>query len=238
MLQLGAIIGYLTSRACCLCNIRVYNGLPYEVDSINIYTELVNRYLEGGYIRIHLRNLVELRSRPISEDEPWFPSRRGDWVKLSDGTYGRVVVQTPEIVKLELIGGACMSYKTADYLSQAPMNLSSGFRLRLTFGLDYAHQAIITQEIPAILEKAIIDGLTAEGHVDSIETINVQFKEAGPSSLDLAILANFNGNAQSRYEDLNRTIQRICVDTCNSNHWVIPFQQITLHVSEPPDHPA
>jgi hypothetical protein len=215
----------------------VYNGLPYEVASINLSTELKNRGLEGGYIRLPLKDLTELRSRPIFQDEPWFPSRRGDWVKLSDGTHGKVVAQSPEIVELELLGGASKTYTTMDYLSQSPMNLSSGYRLWITFGLDYAHQAIITREIPAIFEKAIIDDLTVQGHGDSINRIRVEFEEAGASSLDLAVLADFKGNAGSKYSLLSRAIQRICVDTCNVHHWVIPFQQVTVHVAEPSDHP-
>jgi len=208
----------------------IYNGLPYEVMSINLFTELVNRDLEGGHIRLPLKDLLELRSRPVSQNEPWFPSRCGDWVILNDGTHGKVIIQTPEIVELELLGGASMTYRTADYLSRSPMNLSCGFRLWITFGLDYTHRGIITQEIPPLLEKAIIDGLTAEGHGDSINTIKVQFKEAGPSSLDIEIMADFKGNAGSKYNLFNRTIQRICVDTCNRHHWVIPFQQVRVHM--------
>lgn len=214
-----------------------YNGLPYEVTSINLFTVLVNRDLDGGRIRLPLRDLLELRSRPISENEPWFPSRRGDWVILNDGTYGRVRVQTPEIVEMELLGGASMSYRTVDYLSRSPKNLSSSFRLWITFGLDYSHQGIIIPEVPTILEKAIIDTLIAEGHGDSINSIKVQFKEAGTSSLDLAIMADFKGNAGSKYYLLNRIIQRICVNTCNHHHWVIPFQQVTVHMAEPSNHP-
>lgn len=213
----------------------IYNGLSYEVTSINLFTELVNRDLEGGRIRLPLKDLLELRSRPISENEPWFPSRCGDWIILNDATHGKVVVQTPEIVELELLGGASMTYRTVDYLSRSPMNLSCGFRLWITFGLDYAHQRIITEEIPAILEQAIIDGLTGEGHGDSINTIKVQFKEVGPSSLDVAIMADFKGGAGSKYRLLDRAIQRICVDTCNRHHWVIPFQQVRVHMAKPPD---
>lgn len=213
----------------------IYKGIPYQVASINIYSELVNRKLAGGFIRLHIRDLVGLRSRPVFENEPWFPSKRGDWVILNDGTYGRVVGQTPDIVELKLLGGASKTYKTMDYLSQSPVNLSSGFRICVTFGIDYGHQAIITREIPDIIEKAIIDGLRAEGYGDSIFNISAQFKEAGPSSLDVAVLADFNQTADSSYAVLERAINRICVDTCNLHHWVIPFQQVTVHMAEPRD---
>jgi peptidoglycan hydrolase CwlO-like protein len=209
----------------------VHNGIPYEVKSINVYTELVNSYLEGGIIRLHIKDLVDLRSRPKWENEQWFPSKKGDWVRLSDRTYGQVIAQTPEAVRLRRIGGAVITYKTDDYLGQSPLNLSQGYRLNVTFGLDYGHQAIITKEIPTIMAKAVRAGLEAEGFGESISSIKVEFKEAGASSLDLAVLADFNGKADSRYDYLKRAIQRLCVDACNANNWVIPFTQVTVHMA-------
>ncbi len=68
------------------------------------------------------------------------------------------------MVKLKLVGGAHQSYKTSEYLSQSPMNLSGGFRVPVTFGLDYQYQDIIIREVPDIIEKAIMEGLAEEGH--------------------------------------------------------------------------
>ena len=147
----------------------IYKGIPYEVISVNIYSQLENKDLEDGFIRLHINDLVELRSRPMFKNEPWFPSRRGDWVKLNDGTYGEVVGQTPDMVKLKLLGGAHKFYKTSDYLSQSPTNLSAGFRIPVTFGLDYQHQDIIIQEVPGIIERAITEGLSEAGYGNSIE---------------------------------------------------------------------
>ncbi len=140
------------------------------------------------------------------------------------------------MVKLKLIGGAHKFYKTSEYLSQSPMNLSEGFRIPVTFGLDYQHQDIIIKEVPDIIEKAIMEGLAEGGHGNSIEKINVEFKEADPSSLDIAVLAEFNGSAGSKYWALERAIQRICVDTCNLHGWIIPFQQVTVHMAGSGDH--
>lgn len=215
----------------------VYNDLPYEIASINLFTELVNPDLEGGRIRLPLRDLLDLRSRPVSEKEPWFPSRSGDWVLLNDGTHGRVEVQSPEVVEMELLGGASVTYRTVDYLSRSPVNLSSGFRLWITFGVDFALKGIVIQEIPERLEKAIIDGLTSEGHGESFHKITVQFKEPGTYSLDVEIMADFKGSAGSDYFLLNRVIQRICVDTCNRHHWVIPLQQVKVEMATPTTSP-
>ncbi len=210
----------------------IYRGIPFEMSRINIYSELVNKKLGDGIVRLHIKDLLDLRSRPPFENEPWFPSECGDWVRLNDGTYGKVTAQTPDLVEIELIGGAGKTYKTTDYLTQSPVNLSSGFRIPVTFGIDYGHQTIITQDIPNIFERSITEGLVAGGYADSIEKIAVQFKEAGLSSLDVVVLADFNKKAASRYAILERTINRLCVDACNHNHWVIPFQQVTVHMAE------
>ena len=209
----------------------VYKGIPYEVGSINMNSKLENEALENGFVRLHINDLMKLRSRPITENEPWFPSRSGDWVILADGTYGSVVAQTPEMVTLKLKGSALKYYSTTDYLAQSPTNLSSGYRLTGIFGLDYRHQGIATGEIPKIIQEAVTVELAKAGHGNHIERIRVEFKEAGASSLDMAILAEFNGEAGSKYWVLERAIQRICVDVCNLHDWVIPFQQVSVHMA-------
>ena len=209
----------------------VYKGIPYEVGSINMNSKLENEALENGFVRLHINDLMKLRSRPITENEPWFPSRSGDWVILADGTYGSVVAQTPEMVNLKLKGSALKYYSTTDYLAQSPTNLSSGYRLTGIFGLDYRHQGIATGEIPKIIQDALTVELAKAGHGNLIERIRVEFKEAGASSLDMAILAEFNGEAGSKYWVLERAIQRICVDVCNLHDWVIPFQQVSVHMA-------
>ena len=209
----------------------VYKGIPYEVASINMNSKLENRALENGFVRLHINDLMELRSRPITENEPWFPSRTGEWVRLADGTYGSVGAQTPEMVTLKLKGGALKYYATSEYLAQSPINLSDGYRLTSIFGLDYQHQRIATHEIPEIIQKAVTEELKKIAHGDFVERVRVEFKEAGASSLDMAILAEFNGKAGSQYWVLERAIQRICVDVCNQHSWVIPFQQVSVHMA-------
>ena len=41
-------------------------------------------------------------------------------------------------------------------------------------------------------------------------------------------MADFKGGAAERFEKLQRAIQRICVDICNEQDWVIPFTQVTV----------
>lgn len=209
----------------------VYQGLPWQVKSLGFYSNLINKELLGGEIRLPLRHLVDLHSRPWKDQEPWFPCKQGDWVLLADKTHGKVVVQTPEMIELVLLGGSRKTYRTADFLNQNPVNLCLSFRVQVIFGIDYQHQAIIVEEIPNKLEAILYEKLANEGYGDDIKSIKVEFREAGTSSLDVEILADFSGRIGGKYYIIQRAIQKICVDACNTNGWVIPFNQITLHMA-------
>lgn len=206
-----------------------FEGIPWQVGSIGVYTELRNDELIGGLIRMSINRLSELRSRPHDESEAWFPSRMGDWLIVNDSP-AKVVTQTPEYVQLIRLGGARETFPTADFLAMAPVNLSHNFRLKVTFGIDYAYQSIVTSKVPEIFKAKLIAGI---GEVladrDHLYSINVEFSGAGASSLDLDVLADFKGSAADRYQKLNRAIQRICVDVCNEQDWEIPFTQITVN---------
>ena len=176
-----------------------------------------------------------MNSRPYHSDELWFPCKENDWVILEDGTYGRVVTQTADVVRLVLLGGSHKTYLAEEFLRQNPANISTNFRLRVTFGIDYRHQKISTQEIPEKLEEMLKAELAKDGYDRDIIQLAVEFKEAGASSLDFEILADFSGKAAQYYNVLARAIQRIAVDACNKYNWVIPFTQLTLHTAAAPD---
>ncbi|GAB6095940.1 hypothetical protein JCM14469_21930 [Desulfatiferula olefinivorans] len=211
----------------------VYNGIPYKVLSINVFTLIYNPDIPNSRIRIPVADLLSLRSRPASATEPWFPSRIGDWVLLGDENPMKVLTQTPETVVVEKIGGARISYPAADYLSAAPMNLSSGFRIKVPFGLDYALQPIVTDSVPGILEKGVEEHLTASGFMDRIIRVRAEFKQAAASSLDIELLVDVAGDGARHYARLNRLIQAACVDVCNARKWSIPFNQLTVHLPAP-----
>ena len=101
----------------------VFNGVPWEVQTIYFYTELTNPAFEGARIRLPLRDLLTLNSRPTDESSPWFPCRRNDWVRLSDGTRGKVVELTPEWVRLILLGGSRKTYTVSAFLDLHPESL-------------------------------------------------------------------------------------------------------------------
>jgi len=207
----------------------VYNGIPWKIVSLNLYSQLENPELKAGRIRLPLRYLIDLNSRPYDPDEPWFPCRVTDWVILSDGTLGRVIAQNPDMVQLVLLGNSRKTYLTEEFLRLNPTNLSTGFCIRVTFGIDYSHQRLCTQEIPDRLKDMLTERLSEADYGTYIVNLNVEFKEAGASSLDIEIIADFSGEAACYYKRIPRFLQKICVEACNEYGWIIPFPQIMLH---------
>lgn len=207
------------------------DGLPYEVRSLGFTSRLVNPELAGGELHLPYRDLMDRTSRPAGEDEPFFPCRQGDWVLLSDGAFGRVAAQTPQSVVLALVGGARTTYPTAAFLAACPTTLSTGFRVRGGIGVDYAHQAEATAAIPAALARDIEAGLAAAGFKEQLVSLKVAFAAAGASSLDLAILADFTGEAAPRFRQIEGLLAALATDSCTKHGWGIPFGQITVHMA-------
>lgn len=210
----------------------IYNGIPWMVKSINLYTTLSNPAFPKYGIRLPINDLVDMTSRPIQKNEPWFPCYVDDWVILADGVRGKIVSQNHEFVQLVLRGGAYKTYQTQDFLSNAPLNLSRNFRLKVGFGIDYKHQAESTTAIPDLMADYINGCIEKEGYSEDLLNLRVEFAAAAASSLDLVIITDFSGKLAVFYRRLERSVQRWAVDACNHYGWEIPFTQITVHSTE------
>ncbi len=208
-----------------------YDGLAWRVDKIRVYSQLVNPQLDGGAIRIPINKMVGLHSHPDKGNLKFFPTSKGDWVILSDETFGKVLHQTPEYVELVQLGGAHKTYRTQAFLDLSPVNLSnSSYRIVSTFGVDYKHQADVTEEIANQMQKEVKDGIKAFlEEPTNLVRLKVEFASASTSSLDFKIIADFKSEVAPKYHELNRLIQRQAVEACNKYDWEIPFTQITLH---------
>ncbi len=204
------------------------HGVPWLVKKINMYTDLENPDLNSK-LRLPIGKLIGQVSREFYPGEPWFPCRKNDWVILSDGSFGKVISLSHEIVVLLERGGSRKTYRTSDFLGLVPRNLSTNFRIKEIFGLDYAHQQLVTRNIPEILHNYIKEQFEQDGFAEQLLDLQVSFNQAGASSLDLIIIADFKGNAAPLYNRIRRTLQRYCVDACSANGWNIPFPQLTVH---------
>jgi hypothetical protein len=206
------------------------DGLPWRVRQINLFSVLENPTAELSQ-RVRIDDLVDQKSRPVKRGDPWFPCKKDDWVLLSDGMRGKVSGITQELVELIQRGGARRTYQTADFLGLSPINLSRNFRLKGIIGISYNLQRESVAAIPNTLKEHVMRRIEEEGYQDKLHNLLVEFEKANTSSLDLVVIADFDGALAEIYGRLTRAMQRWCVEACNENGWEIPFTQLTLHQS-------
>lgn len=212
----------------------IWQGVPWRVEDIGLQATLVNDFLEGGEIRLPVRELIEKHSRQVVQNEPWFPTKPHDWVILSDNTYGKIESQTMEQVVVRLKGGALKYYPTTDFLSKNPLNISKGFRYCIEFGLDYTVQSRVCDEIPKLFEEDLKKSLKSRfaGNSPDFTRIEVTFDNAGRNSLNLMIIVHVDGRCAESYEEFEREIRSALVKSCNENGLLIPLNQLTINLPE------
>ncbi len=206
-----------------------WKGVPWLIKELGVYATLMNPRLEGGTFKLPVGELFGQHSRPFVKGEPWFPCQPGDYVILSDDTFGKVLSQTPEQVILESFGSRKF-YMTPEFLTLKPRNLTDGYLLVIVFGLDYGIQSRISKEIPAIFEEGLRNRYQneMESVPPVIETLKVQFDSAAASSLNIKIFVKVNGKNAGEYYYYNRLTNAYLVDICNEHGLTIPFTQLTL----------
>ena len=215
-------------------NERVFfQGLPWEIKSLGYYCRLYNPVLSGGFLRVNTKDIMQLCSRRIIDNEPWFPTKTGDWVRV-DEHYAQVTLQSPEQVILRTLGTEIISYAASDFYSKNPKNHSNGFSVEFLFGVDYSHQKILFSEvIPNFLEE-ISSTLEKRfnNYKENFDGLTIEFSQAGASSLDLRFFVKVKGSMASKKFAITRTIQAAFVEVCNEHDYIIPFNQLTVHMEK------
>ncbi|MFK7995532.1 MAG: hypothetical protein AB8B87_15460 [Granulosicoccus sp.] len=209
----------------------VYNGLPWQIMSLNLHSVLRNPALDG-VIRLPLDKVSELVSRPV-KNNLWFPSNRGDYVILPDGMLGQIKHQTPDLVEISIRGGMSMTYNTADFYAINLTNLSrdEAFGVSVIFGFDYGLQHISLTEIPQTLEAEVLSVFTEAGYKKHLKSLLVELSTASASSLDFLLFATLSSEVAMDYYKLQRLMQQSCIAVSNKKGWTIPFPQLTIHRS-------
>jgi len=170
----------------------IYNGLPWQVKSLNLYSVLHNPALDG-IAKLPLSAMHEMVSRPV-KNKLWFPTQRGGYVILPDGSFGRVKTQTPDLVELTVRGGMTQIFTASEFyaLSVISRSKEETFGTSIVFGLDYSLQKISVSEIPQTLKDAVVSKLNEQGYEKTVEGLIVELSEANASSLDCLIYGTFN----------------------------------------------
>lgn len=207
----------------------VYDGIPWQVKSINLYSVLHNPALDG-IVRLPLSAMKDMISRPV-KNKLWFPTSRGDSVILPDGLLGTIKHQTPDLVEITVRGGMAQTYTTAEFYALNIINLSRDetFGVAVTFGLDYSLQKISVVEVPEALHAAIEAKLNKAGYEGKISGLLVELSEANASSLDYLVYVTADKTLANHYYKLQRLVLQACVEESNARGWTIPYPQLVVH---------
>jgi len=206
----------------------VFKGVPFLVQKLDFYSHLVNPKMRGGHFVIPISELRGYHSRPVAEDEIWFPCSEGDVVILSDERWGRVTFISPECVVMEDDGGSANTFEIADFLALSPRNMSDGYRTESEFGVDYRHQAIATTDIPRIMAAEVRKDLEARFGKEKVRNVAVEFMTAGDSALIYEVEADMTSEAAWEWEEVKFALAKFATDSCTRNGWNIPFPQLTI----------
>lgn len=206
----------------------IIDGVPWRIGTINLQTRLTNPCIDGPGLRVPLETLMGMTSRQEGR-EAWFPCRTGQVLLLADDVLAKVEHISPDFVEITYRGGITRHIPTPEFVRMQPANLSEGFLVSSTIGLDYRHQADITQGIPQQLLTDLRTGLLEHVPAEQLLDLSVTFKEAAASSLDLAMVAKLSGAAADQYLELRRLLQQIAVESCNTHGWHLAFQQVVVH---------
>jgi len=206
----------------------IYNDLPFRVESINLYTMFKNPELDGSF-RIPLAELTKLTSRPITNDT-WFPTSAGDVIFLGKGNLLEVHSQNPDTVELKKRGGELLSIPTAQFYTMSMTNLtrSGTFGVTSSFGVDYNHQQISTNEIPQQLKQAVSTAIANSDLAEALQEVRVELAEAANSSINYWIFVTMHSRVAFSYFRVERIIQSACIEACGRCGWTIPFPHIAL----------
>lgn len=209
----------------------MYQGLPWKVTKLNMYSVLKNPEITG-VLRIPMQEMMGLTSRP-SGSEPWFPASRNDYILLDDGRLLQVQKLTPEHVLLESLAGTKTMIPTAEFYNTVFENLSRSptYSINSVFGVGYNHQGDSVVGIPDKFRVALEEALATTELADHVVSVSTELQEAGASSLDFWIGVKMKSEAATSYFKIKRLIQQVCVTTCTKEQWDIPFPQLTLHNS-------
>lgn len=207
----------------------VWNNCPWIVKKLGMSVQLENEYLDSKIIALPLREISSLYSRPVIKDEPLFPSKKGDFVLLSDSTYGKVITQTSENVAILLSSTLKKTFSVQEYLLLKPLNYSNGFLVKMKLSLDYKHQKDIF-EIEGVVKKELSELIqnNIQFPARCFKNLIIEFKEPVTHSLDFIVWVDCAGELAPEYFKVCRFINAMLLKICNKHNLSIPYPHLQV----------
>ncbi len=207
----------------------VWNGVSWKVVKLGFSSILKNENLQGANMRIASKDLINLYSRPLVENETWFPTQVGDWIFIDNKILAKVITQTPEQVILEKIGGSRQNVLIADFWKLKLENLSKGYGIELFLGIDLSLQHLATGEVEQNLKKYFNQNFTER---EGVKELLVEFNGVGHHGLSYYIRLNCAGELAPKRLQLERLLHKTFVDACNLYGYKVPSEQLTIHMEK------
>ncbi len=199
---------------------------------MGVYTYLTNPLLTGGTIRLPLKDLVGMRSRPYAERESWFPCKEGDWLLVNGTAWRQVKLQTPQHMTLTNFDME-ETMPTSSFLSLKTFNLSATpFWLGITVYIAYNHRYQldeITKNMTETLEEEI-----KKIYGENLIAPWVELVELADSSMGFWVWVQMKPEAASQYGLIkNVHITQAALKAANKYGWeIIRFTNVNLHQSD------
>lgn len=225
--QIRLLLGYGAVRR----NERIiYEQIPWLVESIGIFCYLRNPLLTGGVLRLPIKDLLNMRSRPYDEKETWFPCKEGDYVLINHKDWRKVIIQTPQRIKLDWFGME-ETMPTSTFLMQKVFNLSdTPFWVGINFYIAYQHRFEIMDEIVKNLSAFLEEEFKKLPFGEHLMYPWVDFSKVTDTSLGVMAWVQMKPEAAFKYNAAKLRLTQICFRAANKYGWeIIRFHNILQH---------
>ncbi|MCI5217651.1 MAG: hypothetical protein D3914_00295 [Candidatus Electrothrix sp. LOE2] len=211
------------------------DGISYRVEVMGVYSYLNNPLLTGGTLRLPLKDLVGMGSRPYDEKEPWFPCQEGETVLIDGSVMRKVLMITPQYVKLDWYGCDMDEYMpTSAFMNRTLLSLARPFWVGITFRLSYQHreyQEIVDKLIPFVREE--VKKLPYAEHIVDIENPWVELGSLDETSLSFLVWIQARPEIAAKYSGIKRAVTHICLRAANKYGWnILQLKPVALHHPE------
>jgi hypothetical protein len=203
----------------------VYKGVPYNVEKIGLFGYLNNPLLTGGRIRLPMKELLGMNSRPQGENEYLFPTLKGDWIKIG-GSLRQIQDQTPEYVTIISKSGSPRIFSTTSFLGQNFINLSrSRFDAAFILNIESKHYNSLLNGGIELIKSRIKEFVDANAYEkgDQISAPYVALWDITSSSLKVLVHLTVPPELASSFKGINALIKRATAEVAEEQGWWSPF---------------
>ncbi|MCI5218553.1 MAG: hypothetical protein D3914_05035 [Candidatus Electrothrix sp. LOE2] len=209
------------------------DGISYRVEMMGVYSYLKNPLLTGGTLRLPLKDLVGMRSRPYDEEEPWFPCAANDFVLLPGGAWRQITIQTPDFIELYNVGGQKKSMlPTAKFMQMEVINLSrQSFFVGFNSRINIKHRALVFDEVPKQITAMLKEEMPKLPYMtgDDVEEYWVTFDKYDSAALEICVYLLLPPKLAAKYTPLKRAIIQTTFKAANRYGWEIPVVPLEMH---------